>query len=108
MSEYFNLPLFEQLLPILIPPVVVFLMKVFDRMPKWVIPTLIVPGLGVAGQWMSTMLSSGDLDPIKGLIYGALAILIREVSNKLKKAGTAIKNGERVPRLGDGSKRFRR
>lgn len=98
--DYESLPLLEKALPFLIPPMVAFFLKVFERLPKWVVPTIVVPGLGIAGQSLSAMMESSAVDPLQGVVYGALAILIREISSKLIKAGQSIKEGERVPTMG--------
>lgn len=101
--DYFSLPLIEQLLPILIPVAVAGLVKLFKghRVPKWVVPTVIVPALGIVGQSVSAQIAAGEMDPVRGLVLAGLAIAIREVTNKIRKAGQSVYEGDKVDKMGE-------
>lgn len=96
-----QLSLFEQLVPIVLPFLVTAVMKLFRRLPKWTIPAIVLPGLGVAAQWVASALEGGEASPLTGLMLAALALLIREVTNQLGKAASAMNDGTRVARVGD-------
>ena len=97
--DYLALSLLEQILPGLIPLAVAAIVKAIGNVPKVIVPLLIVPILGVAGQALSTVIDAGEVDPFLGVVFGALAILVQQVSKQVRKAVVAFKDGERISRM---------
>lgn len=96
-----KLSLLEQLLPLILPVLVAGVVRFFQRLPKWAIPVIVLPGLGMAGQWIAAAMQGTDANPVAGLLLAAAAMFVREVTNQLGQAGRAMTRGERVPRVGD-------
>jgi hypothetical protein len=96
----------ELLLPVMIPVLVSLLVRLFRRLPKWTIPVLLVPGLSLTGQWAYSVLANEAASPVSGLLLAGLAVLVREVSDQLSKAGKAVTGGLEVPRVGGSDSTF--
>ncbi len=85
-------------LVIIIPPIVDQLVKLLKRLPKWTIPLLIVPSLTAVGEWLATVIASGEFSPLVAGLLALAAIGWREIVDQV---GKALKKGEPVPRMGD-------
>lgn len=97
-----QLTLVEQLLPLIIPMLVALVTKWAPRLPKWTIPSLILPALAVGSQYLASLMQDGgEFSPLVGLLLGGAAILVREVQDQLRKMAGAMQHGEEVPRVGD-------
>lgn len=98
-----ELPLSEQALPFIIPMLVAGIIKLFRWLPKWTIPVLVLPVLGIASQSITALAAGGEISPLRGFELAALAMFVREISNQSRKALDAASSlGKRVPRVGDG------
>lgn len=99
--NYLSLPLVEQLLPIIIPGLVALLVRFWAHLPKWTIPWIAVPCLGLAGQALSAWSESSSPDPVTGVLLGGLALAVHNLLTKAKDAALAMKNLDPVPKMGD-------
>lgn len=91
----------EQVIPIVVPVLVAGLLRAVNRLPKWTVPSLIVPGLGMAAQYLAHVGQGAELDPVAGILLGALGMAVRETWKQLTKAGSALVKQEPVPRFGE-------
>lgn len=97
-----ELTLLEQFLPIIIPMLVALVTKYAPRLPKWTIPTVVLPLLAVGAQYVASLVQEGgEFSPIVGLLLGGVAILLREIQDQLRKMAGAMQHGDEVPRVGD-------
>lgn len=94
-------PLVAALVPILVALAVRLAAYVGDRwrIPKWVVPTVLAPTLGAALQAVLALIAAGDIDPVKGIVLGGLAVFLREITDKLRKAGSAWSYGDPADRM---------
>lgn len=91
----------EQLLPFFLPALVALVKRVFRRLPKWTVPMIVLPSLGMVGQWLAAAAQGAAADPVTGLLLAAAAVLVRESADQLKKAALAVAQGDPLPRVGD-------
>lgn len=101
METYLSqLTLLEQLVPILVPLAVAGIKRVAIHLPKWAIPAVIVPALGVMGQAFASAATGADIDPILGVVLGGIGLFVREVADQIKAPVREIRDGEPAPRVG--------
>lgn len=91
-------PIFEAIITAIIPFLIAALKKLHDRIPKAWLPVAALLA-GAIAQAIEAVLTGGQINPIVGLIMGAVAIGLREVFDQLIKAGQAVWNARRLPRL---------
>ena len=103
MPEEMPIELVQALIPILVPLLVDLAVQAVGRLPKWTVPVLLVPALGMAGQAVAALALEFQVDPLVGVVLGGVGLWIHEVRDQLQKAGHARRMGVSTPVMGSRS-----
>lgn len=76
------------LIPLIVPIALAGLKYIVPKIPKAALPIL-APVLGAAVEIVGHYAGLWAADPVKGAIFGALGVFIREVYDQLRKANIA-------------------
>ncbi len=77
--------IYQAIIPLLVPLLIMGLKLVWEKIPKWTIP-LLVPILGGAADAVIAYVAGGTPNPIVGAILGSVGMNLREFIDQLKKA----------------------
>jgi len=72
--------------------------KVMKRLPKWLVPAMLVPLAGALAAYLGTLTVGGELS---GLAVAGLVSFLHQFQDQLKKAARAWRAKDRLPRVGD-------
>lgn len=63
--------------------------KLAPKIPRALLPTLVIPTLGVFAEWVSAYATGGNFSPVVAALVTAGALYLRETLDTLKEHGAA-------------------
>jgi hypothetical protein len=76
----------ELLIAPLIAAVIAFARPLLEKLPRGAVPFIVVPLLGMAGEWASSMLAGADFSTASGAAFALFAIGVRNLVKNAKRS----------------------
>jgi len=96
-----DISVFDGLIAVIVPALVRLTIKALNGVPKWIVPTILVPLFGAFATIAANALDLSSLSPWLGVIVGGVGLYFRELIDQVRRAIRTVGTFDPIPHTND-------
>lgn len=96
-----TLTILEALIPFALPMIIALVIKLVGRLPKWAVPTLLLPTGAAILEYLAVTIGGGEFGAVTTLLLAGASSFVYEVTSQLRSAMASVRRMEPPAYVGD-------